>query len=73
MVTYHDRMHLTVNGEAPEVPNECSVADLIRLRSLEGKPCAVEVNRTVIPRGDHPTHYLKPGDLIEIVTLVGGG
>ena len=66
-------MHLTVNGKAAEVPNEFSVADLIRQQNLEGKPCAVEVNRIVVPRRDHSTHDLKEDDVIEIVTLVGGG
>ena len=66
-------MHLTVNGKAAEVPNEFSVSDLIRQQNLEGKPCAVEVNRIVVPRRDHSTHDLKEDDVIEIVTLVGGG
>ena len=72
-MTYHDRMHLTVNGKATEVSNGSSVADLIRLQNLEGKPCAVEVNRIVVPRRDHSNHDLTEGDVIEIVTLVGGG
>jgi thiazole synthase len=34
---------------------------------------AVEVNRRVIPRQEHESCRLQEGDVVEIVTLVGGG
>ena len=34
---------------------------------------AVEVNRAVVARIDHPVRRLHDGDTVEIVTLVGGG
>jgi sulfur carrier protein len=34
---------------------------------------AVERNRTLVRRADHATTVLTDGDVLEIVTLVGGG
>ena len=34
---------------------------------------AVELNRAIVRRLDHPTTQLTDGDTIEVVTLVGGG
>ena len=39
----------------------------------DGVPCAVEVNRTLVPRSRHESHQLQDGDRVEVVTLVGGG
>ena len=73
--TYHSQAMLTiqVNGETQSVAAACSVADLLRERNLDRGPCAVEVNRKVIPKREHASHALHDGDTIEIVTLVGGG
>jgi sulfur carrier protein len=62
-----------VNGEAISLPSACSVADLLRERRLDRAPCAVEVNRQVVPKRQHAEHALRDGDVVEIVTLVGGG
>ena len=45
------------------------------LEQLEMKPkyVAVERNRELVPRGRHAECVLQSGDLLEIVTLVGGG
>ena len=50
-----------------------SVADLVRLLGLEGQACAVEVNKLLVPRRRHAEQGLKTGDVVELVTLVGGG
>ena len=66
-------MNIVVNGSAREVPEPFSVADLIRALELAAQPVAVEVNREVVPRQQYPSHTLRSGDSVEIVTLVGGG
>jgi thiamine biosynthesis protein ThiS len=70
---YDDRMRITVNGEPREMGDGLTVETLLDALDLQGKPCAVEVNRRVVPRRDHPEQHLADGDSIEIVTLVGGG
>jgi len=66
-------MKLTVNGEPYELPDQASVRDLIEAQGLGDRPVAVEVNRQVVPRREHPEHRLQDGDAVELVTLVGGG
>lgn len=53
-------------------PGETIEALLVRL-GLADRPCAVEVNRVVVPRRNHGSAELKAGDRVEVVTLVGGG
>ncbi len=66
-------MRITVNGEAREMGDDLSVEALLATLELQGRPCAVEVNRSVVPRRSHAEHALEDGDSVEIVTLVGGG
>lgn len=66
-------MNITVNGEARALPDGIDVAGLLAELKLAGKPVAVEVNRDVVPRGEHARVALKAGDEVEVVTLVGGG
>ena len=66
-------MTIRVNGEAREVPDRITVADLIRLVGLGSAACAAEVNRSLVPRTRHSETPLSEGDSIELVSLVGGG
>ncbi|WP_320687041.1 sulfur carrier protein ThiS [Gemmata algarum] len=64
---------ITVNEQPHTFPDPFTVADLIRHLGKDAKTLAVEVNRAVVPRADHPAHRLSNGDAVEVVTLVGGG
>lgn len=66
-------MKVTVNDDMIDVPERASVRDLLAQLDLDGKPCAVEVNRRLVPKREHESTGLADGDRIEIVTLVGGG
>lgn len=66
-------MKLQVNGETKELSPGHSVRHLIDSLGLQGKPVAVEVNKRVVRKKDHEIATLREGDVIEIVTLVGGG
>ncbi len=67
-------MKLTVNGEDYDLPgNAVTVRDLVERLGFGEAPVAVEVNRQVVPRKQHDSHALGEGDVIEVVTLVGGG
>lgn len=61
-----------MNGEPQEVPDKTTVAGLLQQLGLSG-PVAVERNAQVVPRADHATTTLSPGDIVEIVHFVGGG
>jgi thiamine biosynthesis protein ThiS len=49
------------------------VQELLEHLDLTGGPVAVEINRAIVPRAQHATHPVAPGDAVEIVHLVGGG
>jgi len=64
---------LTVNGEAREVPDGTTVAQLLTTLEVAVGRVAVEVNTSVVRRAQHEQHHLTDGDQVEIVTFVGGG
>jgi sulfur carrier protein len=64
---------ITVNGSCKEVAERTTVAALLQQFNLSPQRLAVEVNRELVPRNRHETHVLSENDIIEIVTLVGGG
>ena len=66
-------MDITVNGESMHLDQPMQVQELLGRLGLEDRPCAVEVNRSLVPRDDHRQTQLAGGDVVEIVTLVGGG
>ncbi|HEX3855573.1 MAG TPA: sulfur carrier protein ThiS [Polyangiaceae bacterium] len=66
-------MQITVNGDTHEVPSGITVRGLVETLGLTEGPVAVERNREVVPRAEHPSTELNAGDVIEIVHFVGGG
>lgn len=66
-------IQILVNGEPNTVSETQTVADLLESLNLKPRFVAVERNEELVPRAVHSECRLKPGDRIEIVTLVGGG
>ena len=66
-------MQITVNGDAHEIPEGLTVRGLVEHLGLTDGPVAVERNREVVPRAEHPKTALVNGDVLEIVHFVGGG
>jgi len=66
-------VNLTINGEARNLDQPLTVAELLVQLGYDRKRVAVEVNQEVVPLPRHPEHRLAAGDAVEIVTLVGGG
>lgn len=64
---------VTVNGEARSVDSGSTIADLLAQLDLAGARVAVERNRSVVPRAEHATTRIDQGDVLEVVTFVGGG
>jgi thiazole synthase len=64
---------ITLNGQTRDVPEAVSVAGLLRHLNLKPEHVAIEVNRGLVPRARHEETRLAPGDVLEVVTLVGGG
>jgi thiamine biosynthesis protein ThiS len=66
-------MRLTVNDTATELKDGATIVDLLVQLALPGTRVAVEVNRRLVRRADHAATTLHDGDVVEVVTLVGGG
>jgi thiazole synthase len=64
---------ITLNGEAREFSGPMTVAALLRTLGIRPEHVAVEVNRGLVPRARHEETPIGPGDVLEVVTLVGGG
>jgi thiazole synthase len=65
-------LSLTVNGE-PRKSAAATIAALVGELGLKPEKVAVEHNGTIIPRSTLATAALSDGDVLEIVTFVGGG
>ncbi|MCZ6597039.1 MAG: sulfur carrier protein ThiS [Planctomycetota bacterium] len=66
-------MRIRLNGEERELPDGISVANLILQLDLRPEQVAVERNGELMRRGEHAGTRLQDGDVVEVVTLVGGG
>lgn len=66
-------MKITVNGKEHDAPPGQTVRQLIESIGLGKAAVAVERNREVVPRKAHESTALAEGDVLELVTLVGGG
>jgi len=68
-----DIVRIQLNGKPYDAPSEASVAVFLERLGFAGKHVAVEVNAVLVPKRQHAEHRLAPGDVVEVVTLVGGG
>jgi sulfur carrier protein len=66
-------MRLTVNGEAVDVADGSTLAELVDTRLASTIGVAAAVDGSVVPRGAWPTVTLRAGQTIELLTAVPGG
>lgn len=66
-------MNIYLNGEARQVPDNYTAAQLVEELGLTGKRIAMEVNMEIVPRSGYDSHTLSEGDKVEIVNAIGGG
>ena len=66
-------MQVTINGEVRDLPPGLTLAGLLQHLELTQGLVAIERNREVVPRREHASVLLQPGDVLELVQFVGGG
>ena len=66
-------MNITLNGQEKSVEPGTKIGALADAAVSDRSRIAVEQNRVIVPRDDYDTADVSDGDVIEIVTLVGGG
>ena len=64
---------IAVNGELVQITANSTVADLLAQLKINTRAIAVEVNREIQSTNDFATFVLQENDILEVVTLVGGG
>jgi len=64
---------IRVNGEERELAPGTTVGQVVDTVVADRARIAVERNREIVPRARYDEAALRDGDVIEIVTLVGGG
>lgn len=68
-----DMVEFEFNGTPHKSPPQTTLAGLLKSLGIEYRFCAVEVNEEILPKAQYSIYEVKPGDRIEVVTLVGGG
>ena len=67
-------MKITVAGEAKEVRDGLTVAELIEQENVETPEyVTVSVNDEFVKSEDFATHKLNDGDVVEFLYFMGGG
>ncbi|MEY2981605.1 MAG: sulfur carrier protein ThiS [Planctomycetota bacterium] len=66
-------IRVTVNGAPQEIPPALTIDGLLSRFGLDRRHTAVERNRLLVPRASFEATVVEDGDVLEIVTLVGGG
>jgi thiamine biosynthesis protein ThiS len=64
---------IVVNGETASIRADSTVAELLTQLNIVSRAIAVECNQEILPSHRFQQHILEPDDILEIVTLVGGG
>lgn len=61
-----------INGKLLEAEGE-TVGTYLEKNGYDRKRLAVERNGEILPKKEYDTTVLKDGDIIEVVSFVGGG
>lgn len=63
---------VTINGKQTQAEGK-TLADYLAEAGYDLKRIAVELNGDIVPKATFPDVVLKEGDIVEIVSFVGGG
>ena len=64
---------IILNGKEKEFEGEVTVEDFIRQQNYKKEQVAVEINEKIITKTDYSETVVKDGDVIEILSFMGGG
>ena len=73
MRAYTGRVQVMGNGARVELPDGLTVLCLLRHLGVPAERVAVERNGAVVKKARHAEEPVSDGDVLEIVTFVGGG
>lgn len=64
---------IRVNGEEKHLENEITLQDFLEQEGYQTGRIAVEKNGGIVPKSQYAETLLHSGDVLEIVSFVGGG
>ena len=64
---------IRVNGEEFPLRSGMNVREFIEEMDFDETKIAVEYNGEILPKSDYEKTVLKEGDVLEVVSFVGGG
>ncbi|HNQ89479.1 MAG TPA: sulfur carrier protein ThiS [Verrucomicrobiota bacterium] len=64
---------LIANGRTVAVRFPCTLAEFLVARGLPPRSVVVEHNGVAVAPSEFPRRLLRPGDRLEIITVVAGG
>ncbi|MFH7027996.1 MAG: sulfur carrier protein ThiS [Heteroscytonema crispum UTEX LB 1556] len=68
-----NQINLQVNGEIRSCSSQTPLPDLLQQLGFNPRLVAVEYNGEILHRQFWTQTTIKPGDRLEVVTIVGGG
>lgn len=63
---------IKINGESVEI-DDISVAEYLKQEGYRTERIVVECNEEIVPKANYESFILHSGDVVEIVSFVGGG
>ena len=63
---------LKINGKLIEAEG-VSIADYLTQENFDARKVAVEVNEEIVPKNKFAEVILQDGDVVEIISFMGGG
>lgn len=63
---------IIINGE-PVNETEIKLVDYLKREGMMAKRIAIEINEEILPKAKYDECILKDGDVVEVVSFVGGG
>lgn len=64
---------ITLNGDQTKITDGMTVTELLTQKQFRIALVAVEYNGRILKKNEYDTTVLKSGDIIEVVSFMGGG
>jgi len=66
-------MNIIVNGDKISIEKNINLENFLELNNINNKNIVIEINKIIITKSMWKEKKIKEGDVIEIITAVGGG
>ena len=62
-----------INGQPEIFPSSLSVSTFLKEKGYRPGRVAVEQNGSIVPKREYESRLIEDGDILEVVSFVGGG